>query len=104
MGWLAWAYYPNDAWFPVVMWTGFVLSIASGLYLRKKSWTDAGLVALVTAFVFFSVVFTVVNGVQSTGALGSMFLLAYLSIVTLPPVAIVRVVMSIFRKHPRRAE
>ncbi len=75
-----------------------IMSLALTLLLAKKSWTGTGLLAAFVVFVSFSVMLTVANGVQSTGALGSIFLWFNVSIVAFPTAGIVRAVMSLFRK------
>lgn len=57
-----------------------------------------GIRAAFGVFVFFSVMLTVFNGVQSTGAIGAVFLIAFVSIVAFPTAGIVRFLMLVFGK------
>lgn len=101
MDWLAAVFvygHPDSITFPVVMWTTFVLAAAFTLLVRKLSWEATGFRAAFAVFVFFSVMLTVFNGVQSTGAIGAMFMIAYVSIVAFPAAGIVRFLMLVFGK------
>jgi len=62
--WLAATFrYPAENAIPVIMWSTLALSAVLTVALRKASWAGTGLLAAVAALVFFSVVFTVYNGV-----------------------------------------
>lgn len=100
MDWLAAVFvygHPDSILFPVVMWSTFVLSVAFTLLFRKLAWEAAGFWAAFAAFLFFSLTLTVFNGVQSTGAIGAMFMIAYVTIVAFPTAGIVRLLRGIAR-------
>lgn len=106
MDWLAAVFlygHPDSITFPAVMWSTFVLSAAFTLLFRKLAWEAAGFRAACTAFAFFSVMLTVFNGVQSTGAIGAVFMIAYVTIVAFPTAGIVRFLMLVFGK-PKAAD
>lgn len=101
MDWLAAVFsygHPHSFTYPVVMWSTFVLAAAFTLLFRKLAWEATGLRAAFAVFVFFSVMLTVFNGVQSTGAIGAVFLIAFVSIVAFPTAGIVRFLMLVFGK------
>jgi len=88
---------PDSILIPAVMWSTFVLSAAFALLFRKLAWEATGFWAAFVAFLFFSVTLTVFNGVQSTGAIGAMFMIAYVSIVAFPTAGVVRLLMGLVR-------
>ena len=101
MDWLAAVFsygHPHSLTYPVVMWSTFVLAAAITLLFRKLAWEATGFRAAFAVFVFFSVMLTVFNGVQSTGAIGAVFLIAFVSIVAFPTAGIVRFLMLVFGK------
>ncbi len=101
MDWLAAVFsygHPHSLTYPVVMWSTFVLAAAFTLLFRKLAWEATGFRAAFAVFVFFSVMLTVFNGVQSTGAIGAVFLIAFVSIVAFPTAGIVRFLMLVFGK------
>lgn len=101
MDWLAAVFsygHPHSFTYPVVMWSTFVLAAAFTLLFRKLAWEATGFRAAFAVFVFFSVMLTVFNGVQSTGAIGAVFLIAFVSIVAFPTAGIVRFLMLVFGK------
>ena len=101
MDWLAAVFsygHPHSLTYPVVMWSTFVLAAAFTLLFRKLAWEATGFRAAFAVFVFFSVMLTVFNGVQSTGAIGAVFLIAFVSIVACPTAGIVRFLMLVFGK------
>ena len=101
MDWLAAVFsygHPHSLTYPVVMWSSFVLAAAFTLLFRKLAWEATGFRAAFGVFVFFSVMLTVFNGVQSTGAIGAVFLIAFVSIVAFPTAGIVRFLMLVFGK------
>ena len=101
MDWLAAVFsygHPHSLTYPVVIWSTFVLAAAFTLLFRKLAWEATGFRAAFAVFVFFSVMLTVFNGVQSTGAIGAVFLIAFVSIVAFPTAGIVRFLMLVFGK------
>jgi hypothetical protein len=110
MDWLAAVFvygHPDSLTYPVVMWSTFILAVAFTLLFRKLAWEATGFRAAFAVFVFFSVMLTVFNGVQSTGAIGAMFMIAYVSIVAFPTAGAVRLLMGLvgaFRAPPTAAD
>lgn len=101
MDWLAAVFsdgHPDSLTYPVVMWSTFILAVAFTLLFPKLAWEATGFRAAFTVFVFFSVMLTVFNGVQSTGAIGGMFMIAFVTIVAFPTAGIVRFLMLVFGK------
>lgn len=104
MDWLASVFrYPAEASLSVIMWSTFVLTAALGVVRRQASWAETGLLGALAAWLIFSDVFTLYNGIQSTGAIGGMFLWAYVSIAAFPTAGlagIVRWAVRVMRAGP----
>lgn len=99
MDWMAWTFsYAYGNSMTVAMWSTFALAVAFAVLVRRWSWAEAAFFAGFTVFVVFSVMLTVYNGIRSTSGLGSMFLIACVTIVAFPTAGIVRLVMRTFRK------
>lgn len=100
MDWVAAVFvygHPNSIREPAVMWSTFILAAAFTLLFRKLAWEATGFRAAFIVFVFFSVMLTAFNGVRSTGAIGAIFMIAYVSIVAFPTAGIVRLLMGLVR-------